>query len=92
VSDTPSVDIILSHTGGMLPFLSEHAWCSLLMTKISNQSAVDSTTAIAQFRNFYYDIATNNVEYVTFAATNPAISSAVLSANADALIQIHSYA
>jgi predicted TIM-barrel fold metal-dependent hydrolase len=57
VSNTPNVDIILSHAGGTLPYLAERAWGSLLIPSIENRSAVDSATAIAQFRNFYYDIA-----------------------------------
>jgi predicted TIM-barrel fold metal-dependent hydrolase len=57
VSNTPNVDIILSHAGGTLPYIAERAWGSLLIPSIRNESHVDSITAMAQFRNFYYDIA-----------------------------------
>ncbi|CRG89671.1 hypothetical protein PISL3812_06710 [Talaromyces islandicus] len=57
VSNTPSIDIILSHAGGTLPYLADRAWGSLLIPSIENRSAVDVATATAQFKNFYYDIA-----------------------------------
>lgn len=56
-SMTPHVDIILSHAGGTLPFLTTRALGSLLIGEISANANVNVGEAEAQFRRFYYDIA-----------------------------------
>lgn len=56
-SRTPSVDLILSHAGGTLPFLSQRVSGSLIIPEIGSRSNVTVTEAEYQFRRFYYDIA-----------------------------------
>jgi len=56
-SRTPSVDLILSHAGGTLPFLSQRVAGSLVIPEISSKSRVTAIEAEAQFRRYYYDTA-----------------------------------
>ncbi|KAJ5267497.1 hypothetical protein N7478_010305 [Penicillium angulare] len=54
-SQTPNVDMILSHAGGTFPFIAERVLGSLaLQNGFSNISALKAT---AEFARFYYDIA-----------------------------------
>lgn len=56
-SRTPSVDLILSHAGGTLPFLSQRVSGSLIVPEIASQSRVTAIEAESQFRRYYYDTA-----------------------------------
>lgn len=56
-SRTPSVDLILSHAGGTLPFLSQRVSGSLVIPEIGSKSHVTAIEAVAQFRRYYYDTA-----------------------------------
>ncbi|GAM34980.1 hypothetical protein TCE0_015f02918 [Talaromyces pinophilus] len=56
-SRTPSVDLILSHVGGTLPFLSQRVSGILIIPEIGSHRNVTATEAEVQFRQFYYDIA-----------------------------------
>jgi hypothetical protein len=51
------MDLIISHTGGTLPFISQRVPGSLIIPKISSKSRVTATKAVAQFRQYYYDTA-----------------------------------
>lgn len=61
-SRTPSVDLILSHAGGTLPFISQRVAGSLVIPEISSKSQVNATEAVAQFRRYYYDTALSGSE------------------------------
>lgn len=54
---TPDIDLILSHAGGTLPYLSARASESLAVPEISSVANVTTAQAKAEFRRFYYDIA-----------------------------------
>ncbi|KAE8324435.1 hypothetical protein BDV39DRAFT_207922 [Aspergillus sergii] len=54
---TQDVDLILSHAGGTLPYLSARASGSLLVPEISSVLNVTPLQVEAEFRRFYYDIA-----------------------------------
>lgn len=56
-SRTPSVDLILSHAGGTLPFLCQRVSGSLIIPEIGSRSNVTATEAESQFRRYYYDTA-----------------------------------
>lgn len=99
ISNAPSVDIILSHAGGTLPYLAERAWGSLLIPSIRNGSAVDSITAKAQFQNFYYDIALSasstqlnglllntDPSHVLMGTDYPYVDSTLIKANNDVFL------
>jgi predicted TIM-barrel fold metal-dependent hydrolase len=59
-SQTPSVDIILAHAGGTLPYVAQRAWGSLQVPQIANETTVDASEAKAQIRRYYYDTALSN--------------------------------
>lgn len=59
-SNTPNVDLILSHAGGTLPFLAQRAYGSLTSEDIAKNSVVDAAEALVQFKRFYYDTALSN--------------------------------
>lgn len=59
-SNTPNVDLILSHAGGTLPFLAHRAYIGLINEDVSNNSSVDAAEALVQFKRFYYDTALSN--------------------------------
>ncbi|KAL2835456.1 hypothetical protein BJY01DRAFT_238830 [Aspergillus pseudoustus] len=61
-SRTPSVDLILSHAGGTLPYLSARASESLVVPEIASSVNVTVTEVQAEFRRFYYDIALSTTE------------------------------
>ena len=56
-SNTPNVDVILSHAGGTLPYLAQRAWGSLVVPEIANKTAVGPIEAKTQIERFYYDTA-----------------------------------
>ncbi|OJJ79816.1 amidohydrolase family protein [Aspergillus glaucus CBS 516.65] len=59
-SNTPNVDLILSHAGGTLPFLAQRAYGGLIDGDVSKNSSVDAAEALVQFKRFYYDTALSN--------------------------------
>ena len=56
-SRTPNVDMILSHAGGTLPFISERVVGSLIVPQIANSTTVNITQVASEFARYYYDIA-----------------------------------
>lgn len=53
----PSVDIILSHAGGTIPFIAGRAINSLALPAVSSLAKVNISQAKTDFARFYYDIA-----------------------------------
>ncbi|KAL3444592.1 hypothetical protein BJX65DRAFT_297570 [Aspergillus insuetus] len=61
-SCTQDVDLILSHAGGTLPYLSARASESLVVPQIASAVNVTSAQVKAEFRRFYYDIALSTTD------------------------------
>ncbi|KAB8264236.1 hypothetical protein BDV32DRAFT_135559 [Aspergillus pseudonomiae] len=59
---TQDVDLILSHAGGTLPYLSTRALGSLVVPQVSSAVNVTIPQVKAEFRRFYYDIALSTTE------------------------------
>lgn len=53
----PDVDVILSHAGGTIPFISSRAINSLAIPAMANHANVNLVQAQEDFARFYYDIA-----------------------------------
>ncbi|KAF6805299.1 amidohydrolase 2 [Colletotrichum musicola] len=58
----PDVDVILSHAGGALPFLTDRIMTSLLVPAVAAMAPVSMTPeeAKAEFAKFYYDVSLSN--------------------------------
>ncbi|KAI9004963.1 hypothetical protein DFJ74DRAFT_742231 [Hyaloraphidium curvatum] len=74
MSRCPSIDVILSHAGGTLPFIGPRALGAPASPLMADKCGVDAAGAIRDAKRLYYDIAlSTSVPQLMALLTNPTV-------------------